>query len=72
MLYGAMNFPVKPILQEIEEIAALGFDYLELAMDPPSAHFSTIRDSRDQIQSALAAHSMQLVCHLPTFVSIAD
>ena len=72
MLYGAMNFPVKPILEEIDEIAALEFDYLELAMDPPNAHYSTIRDNRAQIQSALAAHSMQLVCHLPTFVSIAD
>ena len=72
MLYGAMNFPVKPILEEIEDIAALGFDYLELAMDPPNAHYSTVRDDRAKIQSALAAHSMQLVCHLPTFVSIAD
>ncbi|MBW2412777.1 MAG: sugar phosphate isomerase/epimerase [Deltaproteobacteria bacterium] len=72
MLYGAMNFPVRPILEEIDEIAALGFDYLELAMDPPDAHYSTIRDNRPQIQSALSAHSMQLVCHLPTFVSIAD
>ena len=72
MLYGAMNFPIKPILDEIEDIAALGFDFLELAMDPPNAHFSTIRDSRRQIQSALDTHSMKLVCHLPTFVSIAD
>lgn len=72
MLYGAMNFPIKPILDEIEDIAALGFDYLELAMDPPNAHFSTIRDNRGQIQSALDTHSMKLVCHLPTFVSIAD
>lgn len=72
MLYGAMNFPVKPILEEIEEIAAMGFDYLELAMDPPNAHYSTILDNRDQIKSALASHCMQLVCHLPTFVSIAD
>lgn len=72
MLYGAMNFPVKPILEEIEEIAELGFDYLELAMDPPNAHFSTIRENRKKIQSALEFHSMQLVCHLPTFVSIAD
>ena len=72
MLYGAMNFPIKPILEEIEEIAALGFDYLELAMDPPNAHFSTIRECREQIQGALYSHGMQLVCHLPTFVSIAD
>ena len=31
MKYGAMNFPVKPVPQEIERIAGLGFDYVELA-----------------------------------------
>lgn len=72
MHYGAMNFPIKPILAEIEEIATLGFDYLELAMDPPLAHYSTILDNKKAILKALDSHSMQLVCHLPTFVSIAD
>jgi sugar phosphate isomerase/epimerase len=43
MLYGAMNFPVRPVLQELESIAELGFDYLELTMDPPQAHHATIR-----------------------------
>jgi len=37
MLYGAMNFPVRSILQELETISRLGFDYLELTMDPPKA-----------------------------------
>ena len=32
MRYGAMNFPVRPVLQELKEIAALGFDYVELAI----------------------------------------
>ena len=35
MKYGAMNFPVKPILNEIGEIGDMGFDYVELTMDPP-------------------------------------
>ena len=34
MKYGAMNFPIKPFLKEIEEIGELGFDYVELTMDP--------------------------------------
>jgi hypothetical protein len=38
MRFGAMNFPVVPVLDEIETFARLGFDYLELAMDPPMAH----------------------------------
>ncbi len=72
MLYGGMNFPIRPILQEIEEIASLGFDYLELAMDPPRAHFRMIRQQRDEILKALDRYNMGLICHLPTFVSTAD
>jgi sugar phosphate isomerase/epimerase len=72
MLYGAMNFPIKSVLAEIDEFARLGFDYLELAMDPPQAHYSTISENKEAILKALDSHSMQLVCHLPTFVSIAD
>jgi len=37
MHYGAMNFPVLPVLEEIDAIAGMGFDYLELAMDAPMA-----------------------------------
>ena len=37
MKYGAMNFPIKPLLREIEEIGEMGFDYVELTMDPPEA-----------------------------------
>jgi sugar phosphate isomerase/epimerase len=70
--YGAMNFPVKPILSEIDAIAALGFDYLELAMDPPQAHHTQIRQSRKEIRDKLAHHGLGLVCHLPTFVHTAD
>ena len=38
MLYGAMNFPIRPVLDEIQAIGSLGLDYFELAMDPPEAH----------------------------------
>lgn len=72
MLYGAMNFPVRPILRELEAISALGFDYLELTMDPPQAHHTTIRKQRDSILKNLEQFQMKLVCHLPTFLSTAD
>lgn len=72
MRYGAMNFPVRPLLEELESLAALGFDFLELAMDPPAAHHATIRFQKDDLLAALARHGMRLVCHLPTFVSLAD
>ena len=72
MQYGAMNFPIKPVAEELADIAALGFDYLELTMDPPQAHYSTIRQQMDSLSRDLASQSMKIICHLPTFVSTAD
>jgi sugar phosphate isomerase/epimerase len=72
MRYGAMNFPVNPILEELEAISELGFDYLELTMDPPQAHYSIIRQQKKRLLKALDRKKMELVCHLPSFVYTAD
>jgi hypothetical protein len=39
MQYGAMNFPIKPVADELADIAALGFDYLELTMAADEFNF---------------------------------
>ena len=72
MLYGAMNFPIRPVLEELEVFSGLGFDYLELTMDPPQAHYRVINQQREELLRALDRCQMGLVCHLPTFVSTAD
>jgi sugar phosphate isomerase/epimerase len=72
MKFGAMNFPVTPVLQEIETFARLGFDYLELTMDPPMAHYSTLASIQSEIVRSLATNGLGLICHLPTFVTTAD
>lgn len=72
MQYGAMNFPVNPILDEIAVCGRLGFDYLELAMDPPLAHHSQLRRQLRDIREALEEYGLGIVCHLPTFVNPAD
>ncbi|MCB2148669.1 MAG: sugar phosphate isomerase/epimerase [Deltaproteobacteria bacterium] len=72
MQFGAMNFPITPVLDEIATFARLGFDYLELAMDPPKAHYSILSSSRAAIKRALRVNGLGLVCHLPTFVTTAD
>lgn len=72
MKFGAMNFPIQPVIAEIDRIADLGFDYLELAMDPPGAHWATLQSQRNDIRQKLQDRGLGLVCHLPTFVSIAD
>ena len=72
MLYGAMNSPLRPLLKEIEAIADLGFDYVELTMDPPHAHHGAIKEQKGALLKSLDRFGMALVCHLPTFVSTAD
>lgn len=72
MIYGAMNFPVKPVLKELDAIAAQGFDYIELTMDPPQAHYTEVRRQKEVILKALESSRMGVVCHLPSFVSPAD
>lgn len=72
MRFGAMNFPVRPVMDEIAAVAGLGMDYLELAMDPPEAHYRTLGAGRRAIRGALAERGLGLVCHLPTFVHTAD
>ena len=68
MRYGAMNFPVRPALQELQEIAALGFHYIELAMHPPQSHHSLLKRQRKQLLNALQEGRMEGICHLPAFV----
>lgn len=72
MRFGAMNSPIKAVMDERDEFAVLGFDYLELTLDAPRAHYAEIRRQQDEIRSRLRGHGMGLVCHMPTFVYTAD
>lgn len=72
MLYGAMNFPIKPVLDELDKIYDLGFDYFELTLDPPYAHYSQVNQQADALTLSLERYKMDVVCHLPTFVYTAD
>ncbi len=72
MRFGAMNSPLHPIVPEIESVAELGFDYVEVTMDAPQAHHLVLREKLSSIVTALRELGLGLVCHLPTFVSAAD
>ena len=72
MQYGSMNFPIRPVIEEIESIGRLGFDFMELAMDAPEAHCEIIKKDAHKIRKALHDQGLNLVCHLPTFVHTAD
>jgi sugar phosphate isomerase/epimerase len=72
MKYGAMNFPIKPLLKEIEEIGRMGFDYVELTMDPPEAIPNKILAQKRSIKDLLDRYGMGIMGHLPTFVWTSD
>ncbi|MEW5909479.1 MAG: sugar phosphate isomerase/epimerase family protein [Thermodesulfobacteriota bacterium] len=67
-----MNFPIRPVLDEIIGISSLGFDYVELTLDPPNAHHALIRKQEKEIRRVLEDSGLGLICHLPTFVFTAD
>lgn len=72
MLYGTMSAPLRPILEEVNAIAEMEFDFLELSMDPPYCDSKSLKKQQRVIQESLAQHHLDLVCHLPTFLSTAD
>jgi sugar phosphate isomerase/epimerase len=73
MIYGATNNPFRPLSDEIKTVAAQGFDYLELCLDPPNGLPDALRTKLAEIRSVLAGEGLGLpVVHLPVFVSLAD
>jgi sugar phosphate isomerase/epimerase len=72
MKYGASGFPIKPVCEEIQRVADLGFDYFELSMDPPEGHWTKICELENQIMAILADTGMPVICHLPCFVYTPD
>ena len=72
MKYGAMNFPIRPLIDEIDELGRLRFDYIEITMDPPEALPKTLRELRKEVDETLRHYAMGMIAHMPTFVSTAD
>lgn len=73
MLYGACNHPRRPLPDEIKTLAAIGFDYFELCLDPPGCLPELLKPGWPEVRSALAGEGIGLpVVHLPTFVWLAD
>jgi len=67
-----MNFPIKPLIQEIEEIGVMGFVYVVLTLDPPEATPQKILAQKKPIQDLLHRYGMGIIGHLPTFVWTSD
>ncbi len=68
MKFGAMNDPNRPLLQEIEGISALGFDYVDLTVEEPAS--GPHREDWDRVRKLISDLGLGIVGHtgpyLPT------
>src|SRR5947207_1930144 len=70
MLIGAMNHPAENVLDEIEWMAALDLDFIDLTLEPPAAAVWKI-DPR-AIRDALQEHNMPVIGHTAYYLPIAS
>jgi sugar phosphate isomerase/epimerase len=70
MLIGAMNHPAQDVLEEIEWMAAMGLDFLDLTLEPPAA--ASWRVDPNAIREALDQHGMRVVGHTAFYLPMAS
>jgi sugar phosphate isomerase/epimerase len=70
VLIGAMNHPARDLLQEIEWIAAMGLDFIDLTLEPPAA--ASWKVDRTATRRALERHRLDVVGHTAFYLPIAS
>jgi sugar phosphate isomerase/epimerase len=70
VLIGAMNHPARDLLQEIEWIAAMGLDFIDLTLEPPAA--ASWKVDRTATRQALERHRLDVVGHTAFYLPIAS
>ena len=67
MQLGAMNSPFRPVRDEIDRIAAAGFDFVDLTLEPPGAWRRT-----QDLSAAVAESCLDVVGHTAFYLPIAS
>jgi sugar phosphate isomerase/epimerase len=70
VLIGAMNHPARDLLQEMEWMATMGFDFIDLTLEPPRA--ASWRVDRDAVKKALQRLGLGVVGHTAFYLPIAS
>jgi len=70
MLIGAMNHPARDVVQEIEWMAEMGLDFIDLTLEPPVAACHRVNPGR--IRDAIEKHSMQVIGHTAYYLPLAN
>ncbi len=70
MLFGAMNNPMIEVTQEIASFRDLGFDFIDLTLEPEQTYSATV--NADKIVNALDEADMFAVGHTAWYLPIAS
>jgi sugar phosphate isomerase/epimerase len=68
MRLGAMNDPRRPLLEEIQWIAAHGFDFIDLTLEAPGAALENT-DWRT-VRSAIEESGLSVICHAAPYLPV--
>lgn len=70
MKIGAMNHPARPLVREIEDIHSMGFDFIDLTLEPPCAAWWKI--DVDEVRDAIEQCGIGIVGHTAYYLPIAS
>src|SRR5512135_33050 len=68
MLIGTMNHPGRDVVEEIAAIGAMGFEFVDLTLEPPAA--TARRVDASAVRAALADHQLEVVGHTAYYLPL--
>lgn len=68
MQIGAMNHPAKDLFEEIRWISEMGFDFVDLTLEPPAAEVRRL--DINAVRSALQDHGLNAVGHTAYYLPL--
>jgi sugar phosphate isomerase/epimerase len=70
MIIGSMNHPARDVVGEIEWMAGMGLEFVDLTLEPPCA--SSWMVNPEAIRSALRKHGLKVVGHTAYYLPMAS
>src|SRR5262245_55807136 len=70
MLIGSMNHPARDLVEEIAGIGSMGFDFIDLTLEPPMAGARDL--DLKKVRSALESNRLTVVGHTPYYLPLAS
>ncbi len=70
MLVGTMNHPARDIFDEMQWMADMGLEFIDMTLEPP--RFPSWSVDVDRVRAALEKHRFKVVGHTPFYLPIAS